>query len=63
MKLSCQWSAAACQILLVQPSSAATECVFSIINNSFGEQQQLPLEDYIEASVQLQYNRRNTFSL
>jgi len=57
-----KWSAAARQILLEQPSSAATVRVFSILNNSFGEQQQLSLQDYIEASVQLQYNRHDTFS-
>ena len=53
-----KWSAAARQVLLVQPSSAAAERVFSIRNQSFGDQQQLSLEDYIEASVQLQYNHR-----
>lgn len=52
----CRWSAAARQIILAQPSSAASERVFSILNQSFGDQQQLALEDYIEASVLLQYN-------
>ena len=33
-----RWSAAACQIVLVQPSSAAAERVFSILNQSFGDQ-------------------------
>ena len=44
--------------LLVQPSSAAAERVFSILNSSFGDKQQHALEDYIEASIQLQYNCR-----
>ena len=49
-------SSAARQIVLVQPSSAAAEQVFSLLNNSFGDKQHHALEDYIEASVQLQYN-------
>ena len=53
-----KWSAAARQVILVQPSSAAAERVFSILNQSFGDQQQRALEDYVEASVQLQYNHR-----
>ena len=35
-----KWSAAARQILLVQPSSAAAERVFSLLTASFTEQQQ-----------------------
>ena len=50
------WAAAARQILLVQPSSAASERVFSLLRNSFGERQQCSLQDYIEASLMLQYN-------
>lgn len=49
-----KWSGSACQIVLVQPSSVAAECVFSILHCSFCDQNSL--EDYIEASVQLQYN-------
>ena len=37
-------------------SSAAAERVLSILNQSFGDQQQLALEDYIETSLLLQYN-------
>ena len=33
-------------ILLLQPSSAATEPVFSLLSNSFKENQQNALEDY-----------------
>ena len=33
------WSQAARQVLLVQPSSAASERVFSLLRNSFGERQ------------------------
>ena len=51
------WTAAARQVLLVQPSSAASERVFSLLTNSFGERQQSSLQDYIEASMMLQYNK------
>ena len=51
-----KWSGAARKIVLVQPSSAAAERVFSILHCFFGDRQQHALEDYIEASVQLQYN-------
>ena len=43
-------------VLLVQPSSAAAERVFSILSSSFTERQTSSLEDYIETSVMLQYN-------
>ena len=52
------WSAAACQVVLVQPSSAAAERVFSILSTSFGTQQDVALQDYIECSTMLQYNKR-----
>lgn len=52
------WSAAAKKILLVQPSSAAAEQVFSLLKASFGEQQESSLQDYIESSLMLQYNKR-----
>ena len=51
------WAAAARQVLLVQPSSAASERVFSLLKNSFGEYEQSSLQDYIEASLMLQYNQ------
>lgn len=50
------WSAAAKKVLLVQPSSASAERVFSLLNNSFSSQQQSGLQDYIETSIMLQYN-------
>ena len=55
------WSAAACKVVLVQPSSAAAERVFSILSTSFGPQQDLALQDYIECSTMLQYNKRYIF--
>ncbi len=51
------WAAAARKALLVQPSSAASERVFSLLNNSFGSQQNNCLQDYIETSLMLQYNK------
>lgn len=51
------WFRAHRKILLVQPSSAASERVFSILNNTFKSQQQLCLQDLVETSTMLQYNR------
>ena len=50
------WAASAKKVLTVQLSSAAAECVFSILN-SFNDQQDNSLQDYIEASVMLRFNR------
>jgi hypothetical protein len=62
-KLNCSelpfWSATARNVLLVQPSSAASERVFSLLNASFHEQQDAALQDYLETSLVLQYNGKN----
>ena len=51
------WSTGCRAILLLQPSSAAAERVFSLLSNSFKENQQNALEDYnISTSVMLQYS-------
>ena len=52
------WSFAVMKVILVQPSSAAAERVFSIINSSFNDSQDHALVDYIQACVMLQYNKR-----
>lgn len=52
------WSIAAQKVILVQPSSAAAERVFSLLKASFREQQDSALQDYIESSLMLQYNNR-----
>ena len=52
------WAAAVRKVLLVQPSSAASERVFSLLKSSFNPQQQSSLQDYIETSLMLQYNIR-----
>jgi hypothetical protein len=49
------WSQAARQVILIQPSSAASERVFSLLRNSFGERQNSALQDYIEASLMMQF--------
>ena len=48
------WAEACKCALLVQPSSAAVERVFSLLNNSFSKQQEHSMEDYIDA-----YNKRD----
>ena len=50
------WSSAAADVLLVQPSSAAAEHVFSLLKATFGPQQDTTLNDYIQTSLMLQYN-------
>ena len=52
------WSSTCKSVLLLQPSSAAAERVFSILTNSFTDRQEHSLKDYIETSVMLQYNCR-----
>ena len=49
------WSAAA-KMLLMQPSSASAERAFSLLNSTFGDQQDNSLQDYIESALMLQYN-------
>ena len=51
------WAKACKKILLIQLSSAALERVFSLLENSFWDQA-CAMEDYIEASIMLQYNQR-----
>ena len=52
------WAAIAKSILAVQPSSAAVERAFSLLNSGFSDQQEQLLQDYIEASVMLRYNKQ-----
>lgn len=49
------WASAA-KVLLMQPSSGAAESFFPLLRNTFGEQQENSLQDYIESSLMLQYN-------
>ena len=41
---------------LVQPSSAAAERVFSMLNGLFTDRQTLAREDYISATLKLRFN-------
>ena len=50
------WSAAVKKILLVQPSSASAERVFSLLQNAFSKQQEAALEGTVETSVMLRYH-------
>ena len=54
-----KWANAFKKVLLVQPSSAAAERDYSILQG-FTVQQQSSLEDYIELSVMLQFNFART---
>ena len=51
------WSTAASDVFLLQPSSVAAQRVFSLLKASFGPQQDTTLNDYIQASLMLQYNK------
>ena len=46
-----KWSSALQKVSLVQPSSAASERVFSLLNSSFNDKQEHSLQDYVEASI------------
>ena len=52
------WAACVRKVLCIQPSSAATERVFSLLQTTFGDRQGLALQDYIETALMLQYNKR-----
>ena len=49
-------AAAVHKMVLVQPSSAAAERVFSLLVIMFGDQQHEALEDYLEAALMLRIN-------
>ena len=51
------WATCARKVLVVQPSSAAAERVFSLLKSSFSERQGQSLQDYLETSLMLQYNK------
>ena len=53
-----KWVSALQKVLLIQPSLAASERDFSLLKASFNEQQDCSLQDYVESSIMLQYNKR-----
>lgn len=52
------WAACVKKVLCIQPSSAAAERVFSLLQVTFNDRQGLALQDYIETALMLQYNGR-----
>ena len=54
-KLPC-WAKACKKVLLCQPSSDSVERVFSILAQ-FSDKQRSALEQYVETSIMLQYNK------
>ena len=53
------WAMAASKVLVVQPSSAAAERVFSLLKHLFSDTQNGSLQDLIDTSLMLQYNERD----
>ena len=53
------WQSVLKKILLVQPSSAAAERVFSLLSSHFSDQQERALEDNVETALMLSYNRNH----
>ena len=53
------WAKACKKIFLIQPSSAASERVLSLLQNAFLDSRACAMEDYIAASIMLQYNRQD----
>ena len=51
------WVSAVRKLLLVQPSSAASERAFSLLGACFSSEQRRALEDLVESSIMLRYNR------
>ena len=45
------------EAVLLQPSSAAAERVFSLLSNMFNKQQRSALEDYKETALMMRYNK------
>ena len=45
-------------VLANSPNSIPPERVFSVLNNTFDEDQERGLEDYKELSLQLQFNEK-----
>jgi hypothetical protein len=57
------WSTAVKKIMLVQPSSAPAERVFSLLQNAFNKQQDVALEETVEVSIMLRYNKRDGWNM
>ena len=53
------WVKAARIVFSIAPNSASCERVFSLVKSMFGDQQMRSLADYIQAALQLRYNKRS----
>ena len=53
------WVAVLRAVLAHSPNSCPPERVFSILNDSFGDDQKRALADYMEFSLMIQYNERD----
>ena len=53
------WATAAKKVLVAQPSSAALERAFSILNSTFKHNEDNSLQDYVETTGMLKYNKRS----
>ena len=52
------WYDCATRVIICQPSSAAAECVFSMLKALFGDQQMANArQDYQEAAIMTRYNK------
>ena len=52
------WALAARVVFAISPNSASCERVFALLRNLFGELQVNSLADYIQASLMLNYSKR-----
>ena len=53
------WRKAARIVFAIPPNSAASERVFSLLEDMFGKEQDSSLSDLIQAALMLRYNKRN----
>ena len=52
------WAMAARIVFAFTSSSAASECVFSLVESMFGRERKSSLADQLQGSVMLKYNKR-----
>ena len=55
------WSSLVRKLLLIQPSSASAERVFSLLTNAFGSQQESALQYYLETKIQRKFLRQISY--
>ena len=52
------WAEAAQVAFAISPNSAASERIFAMVKNMFGDEQMSSLADMIQAALMLRYNKR-----